>query len=210
MPRRWSTRRPDGRAGAITISLVTNGTRLDRALIDKLKRFRAARVVVSVDGVGPLFDYIRVPARWDRVAANLRALAQHLGPAHIFLQPTVQAYNLLDLVAICRFADSLAVGIELLDILVWPERLTVQVMPPAARHRALDRLRRYRTAECRPVNHAAIDALIVHLERTMGDHRPDLLPEFLRFTEALDQVHGQRFQDACPELHAVLAGTFGV
>jgi MoaA/NifB/PqqE/SkfB family radical SAM enzyme len=200
----------DGRAGAITISLVTNGTRLDRALIDKLKRFRAARVVVSVDGVGPLFDYIRVPARWDRVAANLRALAQHLGPAHIFLQPTVQAYNLLDLVAICRFADSLAVGIELLDILVWPERLTVQVMPPAARHRALDRLRRYRTAECRPVNHAAIDALIVHLERTMGDHRPDLLPEFLRFTEALDQVHGQRFQDACPELHAVLAGTFGV
>jgi len=199
----------DGRAGAIAVSLVTNGTRLDRTLIDKLKRFRTARVVVSVDGVGPLFDYIRVPARWDRVAANLRALARQLEPAQIFLQPTVQAYNLLDLVEICRFADSLAIGIELLDILVGPEQLMVQVLPPVVRERALDRLHRYRAAECRPVNHAAVDALIVHLERTMGEHRPELVPEFLRFTEALDQVHGQRFQDACPELHAVLAEADG-
>jgi MoaA/NifB/PqqE/SkfB family radical SAM enzyme len=194
----------DGRAGAMSISLATNGTKLDLGLIDKLKRFRMATLFVSIDGVGPVFEYIRPPARWDRVAANLRALTEVFDPMRIFLHPTVQAYNLLDIVEVCRFADALGVNLELLDILVWPRRLMVQVMPAEARRRALARLRRYRADECRPVNTRPVDDLIANLERTMDQHHPELMPEFLRFTAELDQVHGQSFREACPELHELI------
>jgi hypothetical protein len=128
-----------------------------------------------------------------------------MAPDRIVLHPTVQAYNLLDLVEICRFADSLGLGIELLDILQWPRRLMIQVMPRRARERALERIRRYRERECRPANFRPVDDLMVNIERTLDEWHPELLPEFRRFTEELDQVHGQRFRDACPELEAFLA-----
>jgi MoaA/NifB/PqqE/SkfB family radical SAM enzyme len=195
----------DGRAPTVSISLATNGTRIDVELIEKLKRFRTMTLFVSIDGVGRLFDYIRPPARWERVAANVRELTRLMAPDRIVLHPTVQAYNLLDLVEICRFADSLGLGIELLDILQWPRRLMIQVMPRRARERALERIRRYRERECRPANFRPVDDLMVNIERTLDEWHPELLPEFRRFTEELDQVHGQRFRDACPELEAFLA-----
>jgi MoaA/NifB/PqqE/SkfB family radical SAM enzyme len=199
----------DGRAPHMSISLATNGTRIDWALIDKMKRFRHATLFVSIDGVGPLFEYIRVPARWDRVAANLEKLAERFDPTRIYLHPTVQAYNVLDIVEICRCADALGVNIELLDILVWPRRLMIQTMPRAVRQRALARLRDYRARECRPVNHRPVDDLIGNLERTMDEHHPELMPEFRRFTAELDAVHGQNFRAACPELFDLIEAAAG-
>jgi MoaA/NifB/PqqE/SkfB family radical SAM enzyme len=195
----------DGRAPTMSIALATNGTRVDVALIEKMKRFREVMLYVSIDGVGPLFDYIRPPARWERVSANVRELARLLEPGWIILHPTVQAYNLLNVVDICRFADSLGLEIELLDILQSPRRLMIQVMPRPARERALERIRRYRASECRPSNFRPVDDLIVNIERTLDTWHPELLPEFWRFTEELDQIHGHRFRDACPELHGFMA-----
>jgi hypothetical protein len=194
----------DGRAPRMSMSLATNATKIDWAIIDKMKRFRDATLFVSIDGVGPLFEYIRVPARWERVAANLKALTERFDPARIYLHPTVQAYNVLDVVEICRCADRLGVNIELLDILVWPRRLMIQVMPREARRRALARLRDYRARECRPVNFRPVDDLIGNLERTLGEHHPELMPEFLRFTAELDAVHGHDFRAACPELSELI------
>jgi MoaA/NifB/PqqE/SkfB family radical SAM enzyme len=193
-----------GRAPHLGVMMATNATRLDAAMLDQLQGFKALRLYVSLDGVGPVYDYIRPPARWARVEANVRALAARFGRPRVGIQPTVQAYNLLEITDVFRFADALDLELALLAILVGPLQLAIQVMPPAIRAEALARIRRYRAAECRPENHHAVDNLVGNLETTMGDFRAHLLPEFMRFTNQLDRRHGQSFRHVHAELVARL------
>jgi hypothetical protein len=193
-----------GRAPRTGVMLATNGTHLNEALLAQLECFRAHYVVVSLDGVGRYYDYIRPPARWARVSANVRRLAERFDPATLAIQPTVQAYNLLNLVELFRFADALKINLALLAILVGPSQLAIQVMPPPIRALARARIAHYRSRECRPENHHAVDNLLDNLDTTMRDFHAHLLPDFMRFTNQLDRRHGQSFRQVHGELLALL------
>lgn len=193
-----------GRAPRIDFSFSTNATRINPHVLGQLKKFRRYMLFLSIDGVGEHFDYIRVPARWERVRRNAVKIVETLGTGHVALHPTIQAYNILNVVEICRFADALGLEIRLLDILVGPEQLAIQVMPPKAREIALGRLRQYRSSECRPENLAAVDNLIANLVTTMPDFRSHLLPRFASFTARLDRIHRQDFRRTHRELSEIL------
>jgi hypothetical protein len=116
----------------------------------------------------------------------------------------MQAYNILNMVDILEFADRFGAKVELLDFLVGPSQLAHQVMPPQVRTVALERVRRYRARACRPWNCEAVDSLVAHLERTMGEFHSDLLPQFMRFTNQLDRIHGQSFRESQAELFGLI------
>lgn len=54
------------------ISIVTNGSvKLRPEQLNLLKRFTDVSVCVSIDGIGPVFEYLRWPGRWSTLLENL-------------------------------------------------------------------------------------------------------------------------------------------
>jgi MoaA/NifB/PqqE/SkfB family radical SAM enzyme len=67
-----SSLRPDQ-----TVSIHFNGTVLpDQNFLDASSNFQHIRYVFSIDGIGKRFDYLRWPAKWDRVVSNVVKLVQ--------------------------------------------------------------------------------------------------------------------------------------
>jgi hypothetical protein len=54
------------------ISMVTNGSvTLSTQYLDILSQFKNLNFCLSIDGVGPVFEYLRYPLKWDRLLNNI-------------------------------------------------------------------------------------------------------------------------------------------
>lgn len=54
------------------ISFTTNGSiKLTSQQQDLLKQFKNLHIGVSIDGTGPVFEYLRYPLKWDNLLSNL-------------------------------------------------------------------------------------------------------------------------------------------
>lgn len=61
-----------GNAKNIRLMYNTNGTqRIDEYTKSLIEKFKFARISFSVDGIGPEFEYLRYPAKWNQVEQNL-------------------------------------------------------------------------------------------------------------------------------------------
>jgi MoaA/NifB/PqqE/SkfB family radical SAM enzyme len=54
------------------ISIITNGSiKLSQSKLDLLSNFTDLNICISIDGVGPVFEYMRWPAKWPTLLENL-------------------------------------------------------------------------------------------------------------------------------------------
>jgi sulfatase maturation enzyme AslB (radical SAM superfamily) len=54
------------------VSIITNGSiNLKQTQLDLLSKFTDLNICISVDGIGPVFEYLRWPAKWDQVIKNI-------------------------------------------------------------------------------------------------------------------------------------------
>ena len=76
------------------ISLVTNGSiNLNSQQIELLKQFNDLNICISIDGIGPVFEYMRWPGKWDVLTTNIdqyRAIAKNVSVSY-----TISSLNAL-------------------------------------------------------------------------------------------------------------------
>ena len=65
-----------GHADHINIVITTNGTYKGTDIYEKMCRFKSARVNLSVDGTGAVYNYIRYPHTWNRWENNTKKLIE--------------------------------------------------------------------------------------------------------------------------------------
>ena len=59
------------------ISFVTNGNvKLTKQQTDLLSKFKNLDICVSIDGIGPVYEYMRYPLKWADVEANIKQFKQ--------------------------------------------------------------------------------------------------------------------------------------
>ena len=89
-----------GRAKNITLGYVTNLTGVSDELVELWSHFSTKYITISIDGVGPVNEYIRYPFTWKKVVSqleNLKEISNQQGNYHIGLSHTVISLNLLTL-----------------------------------------------------------------------------------------------------------------
>lgn len=89
-----------GRAKNITLGYVTNLTGVSDELVELWSHFSTKHITISIDGVGPVNEYIRYPFTWKKVVSqleNLKEISNQQGNYHIGLSHTVISLNLLTL-----------------------------------------------------------------------------------------------------------------
>ena len=79
------------------ISIVTNGSvELSDQQLAILKQFENLNFCLSIDGVGPVFEYLRYPLKWSRLLSNIklyRSLGIHLSASYTISNLNIAYYD---------------------------------------------------------------------------------------------------------------------
>jgi MoaA/NifB/PqqE/SkfB family radical SAM enzyme len=196
-----------GHARHISIYVNTNATRYPERVSALLREFAAVEIAASIDGLGPLQEYMRPPARWETVARNVAAFRRD-GIA-VSIRPTVQAYNVFDALEVGRWACAQGLRCFFDNVLGSPRWLSFDMLSSDVADEARRMWQDYRETECAAADRWHVDTVLGALGRPRPD--PDALAalqdEFIRFTNDLDRSRGQSFALACPRLHARLVAS---
>ena len=75
------------------LHIITNATAWNERWQIALARFKLVRMMLSIDGVGDVYEYIRYPAKWDAVNANIDSISAQPN-FKIVVHTTVQNLNI--------------------------------------------------------------------------------------------------------------------
>jgi sulfatase maturation enzyme AslB (radical SAM superfamily) len=84
-----------GAAKNIILEYNTNGTLIPEKAWPLWKEFKEVKIGVSIDGYGPVNDYIRDRSKWKMILNNLNKLNEAEGNYNVWLSFTVQALNII-------------------------------------------------------------------------------------------------------------------
>jgi molybdenum cofactor biosynthesis enzyme MoaA len=94
----------DNCANEITITLTTNGTKLDHNLIGKIKKFHTVWLTVSLEGIQEHNDQIRFGSHWAEIEKNILAVA-NLPNVYFNINHTLQCFSVVTLVPLLEWCN---------------------------------------------------------------------------------------------------------
>jgi hypothetical protein len=191
----------NGRAKDVYLNYSTNLTILpsDR-LILLWKKFRFIEIACSLDAIGPLAEFIRYPAKWEKIektTTSILSLSRNLD-LRCGLRTSVSAYNIVNLPETIGWWISQVNQHykEPFGELSWmnpthiqvPEYLSANVLPATVKGRITNYLQANSNFNSRT------QRAIEHLVRYMNQNdRSDLFPKLVHYTKRLESVRGINF-----------------
>jgi MoaA/NifB/PqqE/SkfB family radical SAM enzyme len=192
-----------GQAPSVGLYFSTNGTIYRESLFEKFKTFASVTLAISLDGVGAANEYVRFPSHWDAVWQNVLRIRDRRIVA-VQIDPTFQAYNALGITDLLRLCDGEGLHCILGNVLLYPEHLSVHILPASCRRIARERLESY-LAGCPERHRSGAAALARSLSGPDHPQQAALLSTFMTFTNDLDASRKQSLAASIPELVDVLA-----
>ena len=206
------------------IEYNTNLTFLPKKAFEMWKRFKKILIGVSIDGYGPLNNYIRYPSRFERIEKNLSKIDQSLDNAQIWIATTVNAYNIFHLPDLIEWKlrkRFLKVNPERSDspliiphLLHTPPFLSIKALPPGYKNQVKEKFDRFlaqfpdllRELEIPETRHEKLNLSLQKLLNSYGNYMTSedyshLIPDFRKYTSDLDKIRDEKLQDVLPELH---------
>ncbi len=119
-----------GIAKNIHIVLNTNGTICNDRIISKLSQFKKVSLFLSIDDIGPRFEYQRWPARWDKISANLERFSALGKPFEVRFYPTFSILNIYYMKEILDVLSKYLIPININNIIHEPAILALNNAPP--------------------------------------------------------------------------------
>lgn len=110
----------------IEIILNTNGTIFTDSIIEKLSRFKKVILYLSIDDIGPRFEYQRWPAKWDRISENIKKFSRLPPPFDVRLYPTFSILNTLHIKEILDGLSQFNLIMNITNIIHEPDHLAVK------------------------------------------------------------------------------------
>ena len=172
----------------IRLTYVTNLTRLTMGkydIEDYLTYFNNVLFIVSMDGIGSVFEYIRSGSNWEKFTNNLKVISKF--NIKIRFNIVVTIYNILVLDKIIDFI--IENGFDKYDLTVAdsPKYQVIVNLPKELKDIATEKLKNYPRAE--PVINFMNQAPIAGWQ-TVIEH-----------TNRLDQIRGENVLDIVPEFN---------
>jgi len=190
-----------GAAAQINLSLTTNATTVDEEWCELAAGFRSVVMAASLDGVDAVNHYIRHPARWSDIEISLERL-RRIANVHLYINATVQVYNVLDIVPLASWCEEHGLDFQY-TLLEVPKFLSPDILPVIIRREASKRLRDH--AKRGTASGPTLVLLAEALERGPDAGNPDLLEQFMTFTNDLDASRDQDFASTFPGLFHMLS-----
>ena len=120
-----------GHCQSIVFKSYTNATFFPKKILDKLKKFKALELGLSIDGIGNVHNFIRSGFEWERVLPVIDQWVEAKNQNsnfRIYIHHTAQAYNLHHFNDVKNFAESKNLYFHY-SVLHYPEHLSYSSLP---------------------------------------------------------------------------------
>ena len=178
------------------VQLTTNGTLFNQKLYNELSKFKETWFVLSIDGVGDTYNYIRHPGDWKIVNSNVNKFKDYVKEIHVETATTI--FNILDLTNIWTWCNE-----NNLDILVpnWvsePEWTGIYAIPQTVKNNALEKILIYNKEH---VNSAGTNAMTALMNAKFNEN---YFNTFKKNYKVQDKIYNKQLKDYIPELHNLI------
>ncbi len=196
----------NGFAKNITLEYNTNGTTLNKNLLEQWRQFASVVVCFSIDGMDDLADYIRNPSKWDVIKQNMYNLDNaDIPQLWCTTNVTVNIFNVkhfLDMLDWYHSAGFKRFHHKLLwHRLVGPEFLNIQVLPLNTKKEITALYDNYINKSTINNIREQIYSIIDYMNETdLSRH----LPRTKLMIKAIDKSRNQRLADYVPWLAKAL------
>lgn len=182
----------------IMVELFTNCSVYNPLFIDRLKKFRKVRFVMSIDGVGKTAEYQRKGTDWNVVEQNIYKFVTMSDPFEIYFNTAISPYVLLDASSLASFLMKLQ-GIN--DKIrtkcyytVKPDPLHLTNIDKETRKRIVEQIdiaADILTAD----NFAVLKKEFLDIKRNLLYTDPINPKLFIKYTDTLDRIRNEKFED---------------
>jgi sulfatase maturation enzyme AslB (radical SAM superfamily) len=183
-----------GRAAHQSLHINTNGTVWNQSYIDILKQFKHVVIDVSIDGIGPHYDYIRYGETWSTVEQNLgryQELVRDNANIRMHVCITVCSLNVLHVAELQQYFCDRSLPV-FFNMVHHPQYLNVRSLPDQIKQQVRSKLLANNP-------NWQITSILDFMDMPLSN-QPQLWTKFLESTKKLDLLRQQDLAETFPEL----------
>jgi molybdenum cofactor biosynthesis enzyme MoaA len=176
------------------LHLSTNGTTWNQSWQKVLSKFNSVRMMLSVDAVDDLAEYIRYPSKFTQVEHNIKQIiaCANVNPV---VHCTVQNLNIMRIGQVIQWAQNMNIHL-MLDLLVQPSYLEMRNLPPMLKQQAIDHLNSVLAQDLAPHIRSEISAYKTLLETALQQpFNQDWWQQFVKNISRRDAVRNNSHRD---------------
>ena len=188
-----------GQSKNAIFEFVTNGTQYP-AIFDQADEFRRLTITISIDNLGPRFEYERSGANWELVENNVDRFIANRGKnksLKIGVCITVNVQNILYLPELIAWLNYKKIDHYFYNFLNNPDYLCINNLTTAAKGLALDKLK---SAALDPADRAKLDYIINRLQRSTTSDGS----KFCQYMKEKDLIRNENFSISHKEIANVM------
>ena len=110
----------------------TNGTVFRTKYLEWFKEFRWVDIQFSIDGIEDRFEFMRYPAKWDRVLRHVKKYMEfrnnNLQKISAGVCLTISNFNIYYIDEVINFFENLGIGVYL-NLVHWPDHQNITCIP---------------------------------------------------------------------------------
>ena len=126
------------RSKSMVLHITTNATVWNQEWKQALSKFRLVRIMISLDAVGDLYEYIRYPASWERVQQNVSEMS--LMPNFKLLVHCVgQNLNIAHIGDLIDWCQQKKLYLEI-ESISYPHYMSIENLPDSHKKQVIDNL----------------------------------------------------------------------
>jgi radical SAM protein with 4Fe4S-binding SPASM domain len=187
----------------IEINYNTNLTQLTykkRNIVDYWNKFSNVTVGASIDLMGPQADYFRSGTKYNELEKNYEAIKDCVS---FRISSIVHLCNVFNLPKLQRhWITNKKMSPEKISFraLIYPENMSLQVLPPAYKIRAAETITNHINWLCSISDtESLVSAWQNVLQYMNAKDQSHLLKEFFRLNDDKDRIRDEQFEDVFPE-----------
>lgn len=194
------------------LEYASNITNIQQKYLDIWSHFKKVYINCSIDGIGQVNDYIRFPSKWKKIEKNLKKLVSYSSKnMRISISFTISAYNIYYLDEIYKWnLQNLNCKINL-HSLHGPKLMSTKIFPKYIKNDISIKIRAlYKWMDENGYGNKVEDVsrqIEGHINFMMSEDLSELIPQFWKETDKLDEIRKQNIEGCLPELYDLIKET---
>ncbi len=195
----------------IRLRYDTNVTYIPNKIIDLWKEFKWVGIQASIDDIDDRNDYIRYPAKWKTISANLKKLDQ-LDNVYLTTGTTLSCYNILTFLNFAEWVKN-----NLSDytwkMMHWkhviaPFHLSPKCLPKEIKLKAIEKIEKHLVSDNCPgkdtPHYIKANMFKNYLIEELDYYNEEYFNGFIEHTKNIDKLRNTNFSKTFPELYQLL------
>jgi pyruvate-formate lyase-activating enzyme len=206
-----------GHASHVAVTLNSNGSVYDEKWVEALRKFERVDLFLSIDDVGPRFEYQRKGAKWEYVARNFERfmqVAQSTPHFKVGVFASISLFNVLTIRDLLEWTLNFPEArVELYNLIHQPREFSIRNLPPAIKATAEESLQSLELSRYNVGFDASQNAILgfLNLPPDPGFESPARgLEKIVHKLDDVDQRRSESFCTTFPEMfrELVKAGAY--